>query len=129
MEDLLVVILQFLFELVLNVLVNVFFDWPWRSRRTPEPMHIAWRGFWWFVVGCMVGGVSLPLLPYTLIRIGALRVLNLVVAPLIAASLSQAVARRRSETNANVIARNHYWQAFWFTVGLGIIRFAYATRV
>ena len=27
-----------------------------------------------------------------------------------------------------IVPRNHFWKAFWFTLGLVVIRFAYATR-
>ncbi len=128
MEELLVVILQFLFEFLVDVFANIPFDWPSRNRRTPEPESIGWWCFLWFIGGCVLGAMSLLVLGYTLIHIGALRIVNLAIAPLAAASLSQAIAIRRAKTNSNLRPRNHFWKAFWFTLGLVLVRFAYAAR-
>jgi hypothetical protein len=57
-----------------------------------------------------------------------LRLANLPVAPLVSAYIAQAIARRRREANPLIAPRNHFWKAFWFTLGLVAIRFAYATR-
>ena len=129
MEEFLVIVLQFLFELVLNIFANVPFDWPSKKRRTPEPETITLRCFLWSIGGCLLGWVSVLLFKHTLISIGALRILNVVLAPLASAQLSQAIARRRSQFNSNIFARNHYWQSFWFTLALVLVRFTYATRV
>lgn len=128
MEELLIIVLQFLFELALNVLANIPFDWPSRNRRRPEPERIGWWCVFWFIGGCVIGYISLFFLRQTLISVGALRMLNLLIAPLASASLSQAIARRRAQTNYNIVPRNHFWQAFWFTLGLVLVRFAYAAR-
>ena len=128
MEELLVVLLQFLFEFALNVLANVPFDWPSRNRHTPEPDTIGLRCFLWFCGGCLLGGVSMLALKHTFISLAALRMLNLVIAPLTSACLSQRIAQRRARHNPNIVPRNHFWQAFWFTLGLVLVRFAYATR-
>jgi hypothetical protein len=107
MEELLVVILQFLFELALNIFANVPFDWPSKKRRTPEPETVALRCFLWSIGGCLLGWVSVVLFKHTLISVGALRMINVVVAPLASAQLSQAIARRRSQSNSNIVSRNH----------------------
>jgi len=78
-----------------------------------------------FVIGCVLGGVSVFVVQHSLLSLPALRVINLLAAPLFSAFLSKAIATRRSETNANIIPRNHFWQAFWFTLGLVMVRFAY----
>jgi hypothetical protein len=57
-------------------------------------------------------------------------VTNLAAAPLSAAWLAQLIARRRQKTYTyrTVEPRSHYWRAFWFTLGLVAVRFAFATR-
>ena len=129
MEDLLVAILQFLFEFAFDVLSNIPFDWPSKNRRTPEPEGIALRCFLWFCGGCLLAGISLLVVRHTIITFAALRLANLVLAPLASAYLSQGIARRRSVNNPFIVPRNHFWQAFWFTPGLVLVRFAYAFRV
>lgn len=128
MEEILIVILQFLFEFILNVLGNIPFDWPSQNRTKPEPEGISLRCFLWFCGGCALAGLSLLIVKHTMIDVAALRVVNLVFAPVSSAFISQAIARRRARDNPFIIPRNHFWQAFWFTLGLVIIRFAYASR-
>lgn len=128
MEELLVVVLQFLLEFILNVLANIPFDWPSRNRRTPEPESIWLRCFLWSCGGGLLAGVSLLVFKQTLISVPALRIANLVIAPVVSGFLSEAIAKRRASRNELIVPRNHFWQAFWFTLGLVIIRFTYATR-
>lgn len=128
MEELLIVILQFLFEFVMNVLANLPFDWPSRTRKVPEPSAITLLCLLWFAGGCLLAWTSLLVVRHTLIAIPELRVANLLLAPVASAYLSRAIAERRSGLNPNIVPRNHFWQAFWFTLGLVLVRFAYATR-
>jgi hypothetical protein len=63
-----------------------------------------------------------------MISLSALRIANLVLAPITSAFISQAIARHRSKRNRFINPRNHFWQAFWFTLGIVTVRFAYAVR-
>lgn len=86
MEELLVVILQFLFEFTLNVLGNWPFDWVTRNRSTPEPELTSKSGILWFIGGCVLAAVTLPLWSHALIKLPYLRMLNVVLAPVASAS-------------------------------------------
>ena len=129
MEELIVVIIQFLFEFVLNVLLNIPFDWPSKNRTTPEPESIWAACFLWFLGASVLGWISLIFFKHTLITSSSLRIANLVLAPLVSAALSKAIAERRAKVNPFIESRNHYWQAFWFTLGFTMVRFAYATHI
>jgi hypothetical protein len=128
MEDLLIATLQFLFEFAVEVLSNVPFDWPSSRRTWPEKEGIAGECFIWFIVGGVLAYISTLLLKYTWISFSWLRIVNLVLAPITSALISQAIARRRSRHNPNIVPRNHFWRAFWFTLGIVTVRFAYAVR-
>lgn len=128
MEEVLVLILQFLFELVLNVFTFSSFDFPSQRRRLPEPEVIWGWGLVWFLVGACVGAVSLLVFNHAIINWSVLRIVNLVVSPVVSAYLSQVVAVRRAQSNPNINPRNHFWYAFWFTLGVAIVRFAYVSR-
>lgn len=126
MEDLLIAILQAVFEIGLEVLANIPFDWP--SKKAFEPRYLSLACCLWFAGGCLLGCVSILVLRHTWIRYSPLRIANLPLAPLMSAYLAQAVARRRREKAPWIVPRNHFWTVFWFTLGLVAIRFAYATR-
>lgn len=128
MEDFLVAVLQFLFEFALDVLSNLPFDLPSRNRSTPEPQGTVLPRFLWFCGGCALALGSLVVVKHTLIAVSAWRIANLVLAPLASAFLSKAISRRRTRTNPYIVPRNHFWQAFFFTLGLVLVRFAYASR-
>ena len=128
MEELIVLLAQFLFEVVLNVLGNVPFEWLSRSRKTPDPPAVWPTAMAWFLLGALIGWLSTLLISHTLITLPTLRVLNLLVSPIASALLSHASAQHRSKLNPNITPRNHFWYAFWFTFGLVLARLAYALR-
>ena len=124
MEDLLIALLQAVFEFALEVLSNVPLGWP----RGAEPRSLPRACFGWFVAGCVLGMVSVWLLRRTWIPFPSLRIANLVLAPLTSAYVAQSIARRRSTPYNLVVPRNHFWRSLWFTLGLVLVRFAYASR-
>jgi hypothetical protein len=124
MEDILIVILQALLEFLFDVLFNAGY-WPsdW------EPRSLTYSCLLGFLGGSLLAAVSIVLLRHTWIPFSALRVANLAAAPLSAAWLAQVIARRRQKTYISWMEpRSHYWRAFWFTLGLVTVRFAFATR-
>lgn len=128
MEDLIIAILQFLFEFIIEVSTYTPIDWPFTSRSQAETESLAGKCLLWFIIGCGLACISIFFLKRTWISMPALRIANLVLAPIISAFISQAVARRRSRSNHFIIPRNHFWQSFWFTLGIVAVRFAYAVR-
>jgi hypothetical protein len=68
MEDLIIAILQGLFEFALEVLANIPFGWPLSARKTSEPRSLPRACFLWFVGGCLLGALSILLLKHTWIR-------------------------------------------------------------
>jgi hypothetical protein len=128
MEDLIITIFQALFEFLLEVFFYIPFDWPSTSRSQPESETIIGSCFGWFIGGCILSWLLMLVLNHTFITHPAFRIVNLVLAPITSAFVSQAIARHRSKRNHFIIPRNHFWQAFWFTLGIVAVRFAYAVR-
>lgn len=128
MEELLVVVLQFLFELILNVLGHVPLDWPSKKRKTPEAESIAFFCFLWLAGGCAVGGLSLLAFDYALLQPAWLRIANLALSPIASGLLARAIAEHRHRSNPMLVPRNHFWYGFWFSLGVALVRFIYAAR-
>ena len=127
MEDLLVLILQFIFEVLLEVLAEL----PWDlfiGSREPSVPHEAGPGLWIFLslaAGAGIGGLSLLFFPTTLLHWGGARMANLLAAPAISALVSIGFSRRTSGT------QTHNVRAFCaasFTFALAVIRFTFASR-
>jgi hypothetical protein len=124
MEDLIVLVLQGIFEFIVEVLCYVPFDWP----RTRDTTSLTETCFALFALGALLAGVSVVFFRHTFLALPALRIANLMLAPIASAYLSQALARRRARRGADSVPRDRFWQAFWFTTGLVAVRFVLATR-
>ena len=134
MEELLIVILQVSLEIVAQVLLELPWDLALGSgeRRSDavekKPNYLAWS-ISSLVVGALVGGVSLLVVPHTLIRSSQFRVAYLFLAPIASASTALLLSRiQRSGNRAWVRPTMHGLCAFLFAVTLTTIRFAYAER-
>jgi len=134
MEELLIVLFQFFFELAING--NVFsllpFDLLSKKRTTPErdsvwkfvlPLCLVWS-----FLGTVVGSLSLIVFTYTFLQNSGLRIVNLLVSPLLSGVLAQILARHRAKLNPLLIPRNHFWYGFSFSLGITSVRFVYALR-
>lgn len=128
MEELLIILIQFLLELVLEVFANLPFQWASRRRNREYPDSIAFSSLCWFLCAALLGAFSLWAFPQTLIATPALRITNLIIAPLLSGGIFYWLAQRRCDDNPILIPRNHLWQAFWFTLGFTVVRFVYATH-
>lgn len=128
MEELIVVVFQFVIEFTLNALGYLPIDWPSKNRKTPEREGLWGLSFLWLLAGGLLGALSLLFFDYALLQPTWLRLANLLISPLASAYLAQFVASRRAQTNPFIVPRNHFWYGFWFSLGLAFVRFAYAVR-
>ena len=128
MEEILIVILQFLLEFFFDSLLNLLFDWPLFGKATSESGKTATTCFRLFCAGCAVAGISLLWFQHTLIAYPVLRILNLFLSPIAAAYISQWFAKQSAKSDQSIVPRNHFWRAFWFTLGFVTVRFAFVAR-
>lgn len=125
-EELLIVIFQFLFETVLEALTY----WPFESatdRMFGRPANDEGVYFPLLVAAIaagVVGAISLVVWPHTWLRSPELRIANLVVAPLISAGSAWLFARRRTKESP----REHVWFACTFTTIFVLVRFTWGAH-
>lgn len=125
MEELLVIIIQFLIEVVGQALIQVPFDCGYRRHEKPES-NVGVTAFLFLLVGGLVGWMSVELVPGTLIHIPALRVANLVATPFVGGLIGYHIAKWQYETrNPDIVPKYHFWYAFFFTLALAAVRLAY----
>ena len=128
MEEVLVLIVQFVVEVLVETLVYLPFDLPLsRDEKSGERKGCGWH-FLYLMMGGVVGGLSLLVAPRLLIHSAPLRVANLLVAPVVAGGLSWALAVRRRSRGAEVCPRTHFWTGFWFVLAFSSVRLAYSAR-
>jgi hypothetical protein len=129
MEQLLVLIIEVFFEILLNVLGNGLFDWPTQGRaRSRQGESIVLPCICWFLFAAFLGWLSLFVAPHALIALPALRMANLVLAPVVTALISWWIADWRSHWHGNITPRYYLWKSFWFTLGMVLVRFAYTVK-
>ena len=132
-EELLIVLLQFVFELLFHLIGWLPWDilLSWRELKVGPGKHPS--DYWLiplcgFLLGGVLGGMSLIFLKTTILQYAWMRMANLLVAPLICGGLATALARWRIRRGESSNARLHFWFAFAFSVGLLIVRFTWAQR-
>jgi len=125
MVELLVVVIQFLIEVVGQALISIPFDCGCRVREKPEH-HAVGISFLFLVVGGMIGWVSTAFVP-ALVRAPNLRIATLIASPLLAGVIGYSIAKWQSESrNPLIVPKHHFWYTLSFTFGLACVRFAYA---
>ncbi|MBV1775507.1 hypothetical protein KSF73_07230 [Burkholderiaceae bacterium DAT-1] len=128
METLLILILQGAGEFLLNVLAAIPFEWAAARHTTEDKGQASAHCAFWSILGGVVGGLSLLILPLTAIHWPALRIANLLLAPLLSGYVARTLALRRAANQSDIQPRYHFWYAFCFTLGLVVIRFVFAGR-
>jgi hypothetical protein len=131
MEEFLIAIFQFLFEVVLQSLFELPWDWFVGSRELR--LDQSSKNYHWVVGSLLMGGavgvISLFVRPNTTIQSSSFRVLYLVFAPVFSAMISLLIARFFSSRGRPWIQpRLHTICTFCFTVVVTVLRFTYAHR-
>jgi hypothetical protein len=125
MEELLIIVIQFLIEVVGEALLSIPFDCTCRVRDKPEN-PVIWPAFVLLVVGGSCGWVANGFVP-PLIHVPALRVLSLIASPLLAGGIGYRIAKFQSQRrNPLIEPKRHFWYSLAFTIGLASVRFASA---
>ena len=123
MEELLIALIQFVIEVLAQSLISLPFDY---CTTRDGPMSRATVATLALIGGALVGGVSVALVPFSMLQSSWLRVASLLGSPLVAGWLGHRIATRRADRGDAVEPVDHFWYAFAFTFGLAAVRFAYA---
>lgn len=134
MEELLIVIFQMVFEIILQILIQIPWDFGLSvgERRASEADHDP-NYFLWIagslLTGALIGGISLLGFPHTFITHGWARMTYLFLAPLLSGFLSYYLAKNKSSIDVLTNRpRMHAFCLFLFSLGITVIRFTYAQR-
>jgi hypothetical protein len=134
MEELLLALLHFLFELLFDILVSVPWDAAFsrneRARREHglSPPSNAPILFAAALTGLVLGFMSLAVWPHTLLKLGWMRMLNLVLAPALSAALAFHAAKRRTTRGDVSNETLHAWFAALLSLMFVLIRFTWGVR-
>jgi hypothetical protein len=129
MEELIALILQFVIEVLFESFTYLPFEWA--TTRGERPLRDAITGpcVGWLVGGACLGGLSLLIVPHTVLHQPWMRIANLIAAPLVSATVAKWLAQYRQQSNPSVVPQHQFWYAFWFSLGTTAIRFVYASKL
>ncbi len=128
MEELFVIVLQFFLELFLEVVVSIPFEFLF-GRKDAREQRDAVEIVACLFLGLFLGGISLTLFPHTLIGYDALRIANMIAAPIGAGYTSYCIASWRYQDRGRQgerDARYHFWYTFMVCLGIVAVRFVFA---
>jgi hypothetical protein len=124
MEDLVLVLLQFLGELLLQVFAEALFEVGWhglasRFEREPNP-YLASIGY--PLLGAIFGAISLWPFPTLFIHSHAGRIANAVVTPVLAGASMAAIGRWRRRRGQRVILLDRFAYGYLFALAMALVR-------
>jgi len=122
-EEILVVLFQIFFEFLLQFFGSVPINFSFGSAR-------AERRWGWLllhaVVGGLLGALSTLLVPNLVLPYAALRIANLIVAPVLAGGIAYLFARWAKSRGHAFDPVAHFWHGVLFAFLFGAARFAFA---
>ncbi|MCW2413263.1 MULTISPECIES: hypothetical protein [unclassified Sphingobium] len=128
MEFVFEVILQFLGELLLQAFFELLAELGLRSladtMRRPRNPILSTIGF--MIWGTIAGGVSLFILPHSVIEDPSLRTINLFITPVILGAMMALVGQVRLKKGQDLIRLDKFSYAFVFAFFMSIVRYVWA---
>jgi hypothetical protein len=115
---------EFLLQLLFEILTDIGFDWfDKTAKNTPRP--VLWAlGF--LLLGTLAGGISLLILPHSMISTPSLRVINVVGTPVLVSACMLVIGNWRAAKGREPVKLDRFANAFCFAFAMALVRFAYA---
>jgi hypothetical protein len=128
MEALFEILFQFLGEFLLQLLFEAFaeigFDlFDKTAESTPRP--VLWAASF-LLLGTLAGGISLLILPHSMITTPSLRVINVIGTPVLVSACMLVIGNWRAAKGREPVKLDRFSNAFCFAFAMALVRFAYA---
>ena len=118
-EIILELLLELFGELFMDLLIHVGVRVPWVHRIGNNVL----AGGILFVVGAVIGVLSLIYFPKAFVRSESLHGISLVITPVLAGLAMELIGRIRRRQRKLVIRLENFWYAYAFAFGMALIRF------
>jgi hypothetical protein len=118
-ELILELLLQVFGELFIDLLIHVGVQVPWVNRIGNNLL----AGGILFVVGAIVGVLSLIYFPRAFVRSESMHGISLVITPVLAGLAMEVIGRIRRRQRKLVIRLENFWYAYALALGMALIRF------
>lgn len=128
MEFILEIIVQFLFELLLQIVGQFLFELGFHAlaepfRKSPNPW-VAAVGY--VLLGAILGAVTLWIFPSYMVRLPALRWVNLALTPVIVGACMSLLGTWRENRGQFVLRIDRFSYGYLFALSVGLVRFIWA---
>lgn len=107
------------FEILLHSLGQPFVS---RERRNP-----VFAGIGYFLIGLILGGLSLLVFPRSFVRSERFHGINLLITPLVAGLVMGAVGRWREQHGETLLRLDTFVYGFLFAFAMALVRFVYTS--
>jgi hypothetical protein len=130
MDEILWAILQLVLEILLEVGAEAILDGLFRLVGKAvvdwEPGASVLAHISYFAVGCVMGGLSLLLVPHPIFRRTQFHGISLLVAPLVTGLVMSMVGSALRKRNRRVLAMESFGVGFAIALGIALVRFLLA---
>jgi len=96
---------------------------PFKDRQQRSPV-IAAIGY--FLMGWLIGGITLFPFPASLIGAQPYRILNLLITPVLAGLCMSVIGSFRLKKNQDLIRLDSFFYGYLFALGMGLVRYLFA---
>jgi hypothetical protein len=125
---LLELLFELVFEVLLQIVIEILFELGLRStiepfRKAPSPW-LAAIGYVMF--GAVAGGLSVLVMPQSLIHGDAMRLLNLAVTPVMAGLAMAALGAWRAKRGQQIFRIDRFSYGYLFALSMALVRFHFS---
>ena len=131
MEIIAEAILGFILEILIPIVGEISFEAvarclgePFRSR---ERRNAVAAGIGYFLIGLILGGVSLLIFPRSFVRSETFHGINLLITPLVSGLVMGAFGRWRERQGKTILRLDSFVYGFVFAFAMALVRFVYTT--
>lgn len=130
LAEIIVFLTQLLFELLLQLVFEVCAELGLEAIKEAvkpsKPPNPALAAFGYFLMGSLLGAVSLVVYPNKFALSHGLQLVNLVVSPVTMGGVMVLMGRWRAHRGQSRLLLHRFWFGLLFALAFALVRFAYA---
>lgn len=97
---------------------------PFISRESRNPFA---AGVGYFLIGLMLGGISLLIFPNSFVRSETFHGISLLITPVVSGLVMAAIGRWRARQRKTILRLDSFVYGFLFALAMALVRFVYTT--
>jgi hypothetical protein len=126
--QILLVIFEFFFEVVLECATEGFFSWLFQLLKgafTDEGFTSPLEAFGYFVLGAILGRLSFMVVPHPIFTRTGFHGISILISPLLTAVLMSSLGALQRQRGRPAMRMTNFGYSFSFAFGMALVRFVY----